>query len=346
MPSAAEPIRAAIAEAGGAISFERFMALALYGEGGFYSDAGGIAGCRGDFITSPEIGPLFGALIARWLDAAWVELDQPDPFTFVDAGAGPGTLARSIRLAQPSCLQALRYIAVEVSSGQRERHPDWVVSVAEMPTEPFVGAILANELLDNLPFRLFVMDGGWREAFVVAQANGTFGEVLRPASDLAQLDLPASAPHGSRVPVQQVAAHWVGSALDLLQRGRVLAIDYGVAMTSELAARPWRDWLRTYAGHQRGQHYLRDPGTQDITCDVVTEQLDRQAATQFTTTTQAEFVRSLGIGVLVSEGRRIWAEQAATPTMLALRMRSRISESEALLDPQGLGDFTVLEWNR
>ena len=67
MPSAADSITAAITAAGGAISFERFMGLALYGEGGFYQD-GGKAGRRGDFITSPEVGPLFAAVIARYLE--------------------------------------------------------------------------------------------------------------------------------------------------------------------------------------------------------------------------------------------------------------------------------------
>jgi SAM-dependent MidA family methyltransferase len=319
------------------------MDLALYGDGGFYS-TGGHAGRRGDFITSPEVGPLFGALIARWLDSAWVSLGRPDPFTFVEAGAGPGTLARSIRLAEPDCSQSLRYVAVEVSATQRERHPDWVQSVATLPTEPFIGVVFANELLDNLPFRLFVMDGGWREAYVVAQANGTFGEILRPADDLAALDLPLTAPHGARVPVQQAAAAWVDSALTLC--GRLLLVDYGATTTAELAGRPWREWLRTYAGHERGQHYLRDPGSQDITCDVVIEQLQRQVAAPIVGINQAEFLRALGIVELVSEGQRIWIEHAAAPTLQAMRMRSRVSESEALLDPQGLGSFKVLEWVR
>ena len=67
MPSAANSITAAITAAGGAIPFEQFMSLALYGEGGFYQ-TGGKAGRRGDFITSPEVGPLFAAVIARYLD--------------------------------------------------------------------------------------------------------------------------------------------------------------------------------------------------------------------------------------------------------------------------------------
>ena len=94
-----EEFRAEIA-ANGPIPFERFMELALYGVEGFYMrDGGGVAGRRGDFITSPEVGPLFGAVLARCLDAEWERLGRPDPFTVVDAGAGPGTLARSVLAA-------------------------------------------------------------------------------------------------------------------------------------------------------------------------------------------------------------------------------------------------------
>ena len=118
-----EEIRAAIS-AVGAIPFERFMELALYGAEGFYTKPdGGSAGRRGDFITSPEIGPLFGAVLARSLDAEWVRIGRPDPFTVVDVGAGPGTLARSVLAAQPACSDALRYVAVEVSPGNESHTP-------------------------------------------------------------------------------------------------------------------------------------------------------------------------------------------------------------------------------
>ncbi len=80
------------------------MDLALYGEAGFYMRAdGGSAGRRGDFITSPEVGPLFGAVLARYLDAEWERLGRPATFTVVDAGAGPGTLAALVVSATPAC---------------------------------------------------------------------------------------------------------------------------------------------------------------------------------------------------------------------------------------------------
>ena len=117
------------------------------------------AGRRGDFLTSPEVGPLFGAVVARFIDAEWDRLGRPEPFTFVEAGAGPGTLARAVIAARPTCADALRYIAVEVSAAQRELHPPEVESVATLPGEVKSGVVFANELLDNLPFRLAVYDG-------------------------------------------------------------------------------------------------------------------------------------------------------------------------------------------
>ncbi|MBJ7422549.1 MAG: SAM-dependent methyltransferase, partial [Ilumatobacteraceae bacterium] len=95
MQSSAKEISAAIVAAGGAVSFEKFMELALYSPNGFYS-TDGRAGRRGDFITSPEVGPLFGSVVGNAIDAQWKALGSPTEFTLVEVGAGPGTLARSI----------------------------------------------------------------------------------------------------------------------------------------------------------------------------------------------------------------------------------------------------------
>ncbi len=349
MPSASDEIRAAIAGADivngvRAIPFERFMDIALYGADGFYTGGGGSAGRRGDFITSPEVGPLFGAVLARWLDATWNELGRPDPFQVIEVGAGPGTLARAIGNARPQCTDAMEYVAVELSADQRERHPDWVRSVDAMPPGPVTGVVIANELLDNVAFRLFVMDSGWREAYVIGQSDGTFAEVLRASPDVATLGLPSSAPHGARVPVQRRAGEWLAQARDRLERGRIIVIDYASASTASLASRPWREWLRTYRGHERGEHYLRNPGTQDITCEVALDQLAAAGGEPDAIRPQAQFLGRWGIDELVDEGRRVWAEQASRPNVAAMMMRSRVREAEALCDPAGLGAFIVLEY--
>jgi SAM-dependent MidA family methyltransferase len=335
-----DEIRETIRESG-PIPFERFMELALYGTEGFYTRAGGgSAGRRGDFITAPEVGPLFGAVIARFLDAEWERLGRPDPFTVVDAGAGPGTLARTVFAARPACLDAVDYLAVEVSPAQRARHPDGVRSADRLPDAPIDGVVIANELLDNLPFRLAVFDGGWREAHVDVAADGRFVEVLPAPFDLAPSVLPPGPPHGARAPLVDRAAAYVRSALDLVRSGTVVVLDYGTPLTALLAGRPWREWLRTYRANERGEHYLVAPGTQDITIEVPIDQLPEPDNVR----AQSQFLQRWGIDELVEEGRRVWTEQAARPGLEAMRMRSRISESEALLDPAGLGAFLVAEW--
>jgi len=319
----------------GPTPFDDYMNEALYGAQGFYTSGTGRAGRRGDFLTSPEVGPLFGAVVARFLDSEWRRLGEPDPFTVVEAGAGPGTLARSIGSAEPACAPAMRYVAVEVASAQREHHPDGIESRADLPAEPFDGVILANELLDNLPFRLAVFDGGWREAFVL---DGV--EVLSATFDPRPAQLPERAPHGARAPLQDRARAWVDAARSRIARGSVVVFDYAVPTTAELAHRPWREWLRTYRGHARGDHYLVAPGTQDITTEVCIDQLPEPDAVR----SQAQWLQLHGITELVAEGREYWAAHAARPDLAAMRMRSRIAESEALVDPAGLGGFTVVEW--
>jgi len=341
VPSAADEISAAIAAAEGAIPFSEYMRLALYGEGGFYT-TGGRAGRRGgDFITSPEVGPLFGTVIARALDAWWKELGSPSRFDVVECGAGPGTLARSILAAQPECLGAMHYVAVEISASQRALHPQSVESRETMPESPITGVILANELLDNLPFRLFVFDGSWMEAFVSQASGGQFIEVLGK-SDVVPSCLPQTAPLGSRAPIQDAAASWVRESLARISIGRLLLFDYCSVSTSEIALTPWRQWLRTYRDQGRGNHYLTDPGSQDITAQVMLDQLP----TGFSSSSQTDFLKQWGINDLVSEGNIYWESMKQAPDVAAMKMRSRKLEAQSLLDPNGIELFGAVQWHR
>ena len=342
MPSAAKQISAAIAAAlTSAISFEKFMELSLYSENGFYNTIGK-AGRRGDFITSPEVGPLFGAVIGQAIDARWHELDCPEKFTIVEVGAGPGTLARSVFKAGLKSRHAISYIAVESSLAQRNLHSKEVITQDQMPSEPFVGMIIANELLDNLPFRLFVFDSQWQEAFVV-ERDGKFLEVLHAVKD-APAWLPQNPPLGTRLPVQQQAQKWLASSLDLVEHGSLTILDY--CMTTQIAStKPWRDWLRTYRQHELGGHYLSQPGEQDITSHVMIDQLE-VIAKPTRISRQADWLIEHGLNTLVEEGRTYWQAHAAKPDLQAMLMRSRVSESESLCAREGLGNFTVLEWRK
>lgn len=315
------------------------MHEALYGEQGFYM-VGGRAGRKGDFITSPEVGPLFGAVVARFLDSEWLRIGRPAEFVVVDAGAGPGSLGRAVLAAAPQCIGALQFVSVDVSPLQRGLNSEHVQTSDCLPDGPFDGVIIANELLDNLPFRLAVFDSQWREAFVVEGEHGVFEEILSAPFDPVPAVLPQQAQHGSRAPLQDNASAWVNDATQRLRSGSVVVFDYASYTTAELVARPWRDWLRTYRNHQRGAHYLNNPGSQDITAEVALDQLPPPDVVS----TQSEWLTRNGIVELEDEGKRVWFEQAARPGLEAMRMRSRISESEALLDDSGLGAFIVCEW--
>ena len=132
--SLAARLRARIA-ADGPIAVSDFVDAALYDEAeGFYA-TGGQAGRRGDFITAPEVGPLFGAVVSNAVDVWWRGAGEPDRFVIAEHGAGPGTLARTVTVADGACLGAgaLEWVMVERSDSQRLQHPegDHLRSVAD-----------------------------------------------------------------------------------------------------------------------------------------------------------------------------------------------------------------------
>ncbi len=361
----------------GPIRFGAFVELALYGPNGFFTRGGGAGRGGQDFITSPETGSLFGACVARALDAEWERQGAPDPFVVVEAGAGNGRLARDVLRAEPACAPALHYVLVERSAGLREEQaarlalepladalgpasrrdgeeePEpvgglgpIVSALDDLPARPVDGVVLANELLDNLAFEIVERtDAGWSEVRVGLDGDSEFCEVLIPAADdllgwVKDLD----AQIGTRLPIATGAVEWIVRAGRSLHRGPLILVDY-MATWTELAERSG-GWLRTFAAHQRGSDPLGPPGTQDITIDVPLEMVHRAARRAGLTVTietiQADWLASLGIDHLVEEGRAAWEAGAASPDLAALAGRSRITEAAALTDPAGLGAHTVL----
>ena len=357
----------------GPLRFDEVLELALYHEElGFYASGSG-AGREGDFLTSPEVGPLFGAVLARALDEWWGGLGRPDPFVVVEVGAGSGALAAAVIDSCPSCSAALRYVLVERSPVWRQRQarrlplepaglvlgptvetdPDsgpqivrglgpLLTSLEEVPAGPFEGVIVANELLDNLPFRLLERtEDGWAEARVTVELE----ELLVPAGPSTSEDALRLAPDaevGARIPLQQRAAGWLRTTLASLSAGRLVVFDYA-DVTPSFARRRWTDWVRTYRGHGRGGHPLEHLGEQDVTCDVAIDQLAAVRPPE-ADRSQAEFLRAHGIDELAGEARRRWQDQAAVGDLEAVKARSRVTEAAALTDPTGLGAFRVLEW--
>ncbi len=326
----------------GPIRFSEYVAEALYNpDFGFYA-TGGRAGRRGDFITSAEVGPLFGLCIGRYLDKVWSELGQPSEFVVIEAGAGPGTLARSVLAGAPACLPALRYMAVEISAGQRELHPQGIESVAALPADGAVHVVLANELLDNLPFDIVERTAdGWSEVHVDA-VDGALVETLLGNKNSSAL-FPSTSPLGARVPVIDAAREWCDQVVDRVDSGRVLVLDYA-SPTSVIVEEPEGNWVRTYRANERGVDPLLAAGSQDITTQIPVEQLRSVAGHLLTVRSQAELLGDLGIDELVAEGKTIWAERAHLGDLEAMKARSRVSEAETLLDPDGLGGFIAFEW--
>jgi SAM-dependent MidA family methyltransferase len=366
----------------GPLAFDTFVELALYGDGGFFTRARGAGRAGRDFVTSPEVGTLFGALVARALDQWWQSAEAPDPFLVIEAGAGRGRLAADVLASEPECARALRYVLVERSPALRAAQRDLltvepfedalgpavrdeddapvtvtglgpiVTALDDLPAVPLDGVVLANELLDNLPFRVVERRAGeWCEVRVTTDGDALVENVVAATVELAaEADLVvADAPDGVRVPVPTALVRWLHACAGALRRGRLVVVDY-TATGAELVERGQDGWLRTYRDQGRGAPPLVAPGEQDLTIDVPREFLVHTAARVGfrleRDVTQAEWLAGLGAHELVAAARREWDARAHVGDLEAVRHRSRVTEGAALLDPAGLGAHRVLVFTR
>jgi SAM-dependent MidA family methyltransferase len=366
------------------VPFDSFVDAALYGPGGFFASGHGAGRADADFITSPEVGPLFGALVAVAIDRWWDALERPDPYLVVEAGAGRGRLAYDLARAGPRCLPALRYVLVERSAALRGAQRDLlrleppdeafgpyvagpdspipvlgsgpvVTSLDDLPGVEFEGVVIANELLDNLPFGIASWSGsGWDEVRVGLDPAGRFIEVVVPAhpadaAALAGVTAGYTLTIADRLPMPRGLADWLRRVATTLRRGYVVLIDTMDTAAGMLTRGPG-DWLRTYRGHARSGPALDDPGSRDLVADVVVEQLRHAAADAgfavLTETSQSDWLEDLGLARMVDEGRRRWEAGAAVGDLTALEGRSRSSQAAALTDPAGLGAHRVVVLGR
>jgi SAM-dependent MidA family methyltransferase len=205
--------------------------------------------------------------------------------------------------------------------------------------------VIANELLDNLPFDVYGRVGGrWQEVRVGAD-DDRLVEVPVAADEAiaARLDeLAPGAPDGARVPWQAAAHTWLRDADAILERGRLIAFDYARS-TAAMAAEG--GWLRTYRAGGPGGAPLEALGEQDITADVALDQL-QLAGPSITVELQGQWLDRHGLDELTRKAANTWQERAAIGDMAALRARSRVGEAAALRDPHGLGGFAVIQTDR
>ncbi len=333
--SVATRIRRAIEE-GGPITFAEFMELALYGPGGFYEQPP--IGRVGHFVTSPHVHPVFGELLAGGLRQMWAALERPEPFRVVDVGAGDGTLAAQVvaRLADVP----LDYVAVERSPGARARLAELPVRVSEELDDAVDGGcILANELLDNMPFRRVRASPGGVVEIRIGLSADRFVEVDAPCDErLAEL-LPRLGP-GEEAAVSLGALELVDRLADRLLRGYALLIDYGEA-SGRAAGR-----VHGYRSHQVVEDVLDRPGSADITAGVDFAALIRRAEEGGTAAlgpvAQRVALRALGFDAWAECERRRSVELLDAGSGLdAVRAWAGRSRATLLIDPAALGG---LQW--
>lgn len=307
-------IQDAIHAAGGAISFAHFMQLALYAPGlGYYSAGAQKFGRQGDFVTAPEISPLFAQCFAQQFQ---VILQSLQGGSILEFGAGSGAFARDVLFALDA-LQALpeHYFILEVSAELRDRQlqhfkaecPQFLSKIQwinTLPTQPFKGIIFANEVLDAMPVHRFKLNQGVPTELCVSVENEQF--VWRDQSLSAELrerihciqeicDLPDG--YVSEMSIMQSA--WIHSVSDILQEGVIFLVDYGYGRREYY--HPERQDGTLMCFHQHHQH--TDPfqfiGSQDVTAHVdftlLAESADAAGLQVAGFTSQAAFLLACGL---------------------------------------------------
>jgi len=280
-------IRAQIAENDGAIPFSRFMELSLYAPGlGYYSAGASKFGESGDFITAPELGPIFAACVAESVAPVFTQIGPQA--RFFELGGGTGAFAE-VALKRLMELDALpdRYCFLEPSAElrhrQRERLRERLVpplfELVEWLDGPFEdewdGVLFANEVIDALPTPRFAIEAGEVYEEHVAIEAGELVRVLRPADAFLgnavrhlERQLGREFEHGYRSEALPQLPYWVQAVSGGLRNGAMLFIDYGYSRGEYYL--PERDdgTLRAYYRHRTHGEPLLWPGLQDLTASV------------------------------------------------------------------------------
>src|SRR6218665_2550068 len=233
-------IRQAIAAAGGWIGFDRFMELALYTPGlGYYANDsakfGSSPASGSDFVTAPELTPLFGQTLAVQLEQALQATGTQQLWEF---GAGSGALALQLLDALGARVQ--RYTIVDLSGHLRARqqtrlaaHAHKLRWVDALP-EKFSGVVLANEVLDAMPVQLLARHGGeqggvWHERGVALGADGALAWADRPTGRRPPAGI--AGPQDYLTEIHTQGEGFIRTLADRLERGAVVLLDYGFCAT-------------------------------------------------------------------------------------------------------------------
>jgi len=286
-------IRAEIAASqGGAVAFSRFMELALYAPGlGYYSAGASKFGAEGDFVTAPELGPVFATCVADSVAPVLQQLaagDAPLPSVFLELGGGTGAFAE-VALQRLLELDALpgRYAILEPSAQLKQRQREclqqrltpalferleWLDG--PLPHD-WNGVLFANEVLDALPTPRFAIQHGEVYEEHVAIDGEHFARVLRPADPFLgnavrhiERRLERQLEEGYRSEVLPQLPYWIQAVSGGLKRGAMLFVDYGYPRGEYYHCDRSDGTLRAFYRHRMHHDPLLYPGLQDLTASV------------------------------------------------------------------------------
>lgn len=329
------------------------MALALYAEGvGYYQNH--VPGQDSVYETSPTMTPVFGRLICRALERMWEALGEPSTFEVVEVGGGSGALAAAaIGASEGAFAQAITWIFIEpfggIAAAQSRRLAElkgkirWEARLEDI--EGVRGCILANEVLDNFPVRLFeCQPDGPHEEWV--RFGSGFEEKLEsggaPERAMAAwkvLDL------GDRFEICEHIDDWCARASRTLASGYLLVIDYGDYEPDHWLRQPSGSVV-TYGGGMLGTDPLIDVGERDITAHVnFTHLLEASTSRGFdalASMTQRELLDRLGIADVIADLRTSQREaEVQGDHVTSLSLLAQRSKLGALTAAGGLGDLRV-----
>jgi SAM-dependent MidA family methyltransferase len=320
-------IRRAIENAGAWLPFDRFMALALYAPGlGYYASGsrqfGNWPAAGNDFVTGPELSPLFGAALARQVGQA---LDATSTDEVWEFGAGSGALAAQLLHARGERVR--RYTIVDLSGSLRARQRETLAPFGERvrwldALPPAMrGVVVGNEVLDAMPVQLLHWDGAtWFERGVIAAGDGfAFDDratALRPPVDAAFVP-------GSTTEIHPQAEAFVRTLAERLERGAAFFVDYGFPDAEYYLPERIGGTLMCHRAHRADTDPLSDIGDKDITAHVNFSAIALAAQDAgfevLGYTSQARFLLNCGIAEAMAEAqqRSDWAALAAAQKLIA-----------------------------
>lgn len=339
----------------GWLSFERYMELALYAPGlGYYSAGARKLGAAGDFITAPELSPLFGHTLANQVREVFAhDLRDHGLQQILEVGAGSGALAASM-LEELEQLDALptRYLILELSADLRERSRDTLAArvphllervawLNQMPPS-FSGVVIGNEVLDAMPVCLVQQLQTGLEEIGVEFADDGLRFAPRPAGERLQLAASLlSLPVGYRTELGLVSQAFMRSLGGCLEKGVAIFIDYGFASIEYYHPQRQEGTLMCHYRHHAHADPFFLPGLQDITAHVDFSAI-AAAATEGGLdlegfATQAQFLINCGITEILSR----------VPADDALRYLPMTNQANRLLSPAEMGDlFKVIAFSK